>query len=261
MPRRVVRVLPFWILGLSEALVKNVRPGSGSANAGGARLVQPMSFTHKLRICNAYPFQAALEVFRGGAERLTVNGSLPYKACHDYIPQLKKGDKLEFKVGDSSAGNFTVSDLPNNDATLLLVIHRHDTLSTSVSFESHVFSNLQSAQVAVIDAYKGRAKVTTRIMDAAGQRSNARNEEIGFDSVVAVDPGVYEVELDGQNGTLGKSQLVAKSHESYVVLRMGIEAQTGQSYPQELVVFPRSAAIASTPGLLVMLLVAAFFAS
>jgi len=40
---------------------------------------------------------------------------------------LKAVDKLEFKVGDSSAGTFAVSDLPNNDAVLLLVIHRHDT--------------------------------------------------------------------------------------------------------------------------------------
>ena len=66
----------------------------------------------------------------------------------------RSGDKLEFKVGDASAGTFSVSDLPNNDAVLLLVIHRHDTLSTAVSFESHVFASLQNAQVAIIDTYK-----------------------------------------------------------------------------------------------------------
>ena len=39
-------------------------------------------------------------------------------------------------------GTLAVSDLPNYDATLLLVIYRHDTLSTAVSFESYVFTNL-----------------------------------------------------------------------------------------------------------------------
>ena len=35
---------------------------------------------------------------------------------------MKAGDKLEFRVGDANAGTFSVSDLPNNDAVLVLVI-------------------------------------------------------------------------------------------------------------------------------------------
>merc|ERR1719163_1514066 len=95
---------------------------------------------------------------------------MPYKACEDFASQLKPGDKLEFRVGDSTAGTFSVSDLPNNDAVLMLLIHRHDTLSTAVSFESHVFANLLNAQIAVIDTYKGAAKSTLKIQDTANAK-------------------------------------------------------------------------------------------
>merc|ERR1719478_686368 len=102
---------------------------------------------------------------RGKNEKLT-NEAMPYKNCKDFKTQMKAGDKLEFKVGDANAGTFSVSDLPNNDAVLLLVIYRHDTLSTAVSFESHVFANLLNAQVAVIDTYKGSGKSTMKILDS-----------------------------------------------------------------------------------------------
>merc|ERR1719264_2086690 len=120
---------------------------------------------------------------------------MPYKQCRDFVSPLQAGDKLEFKVGDTSTGTFSVSDLPNNDAVLLLVIHRHDTLSTAVSFESHVFANLLNAQVAIIDTYKGTARATPRIMAFAAANKTKPSEELRYDSVVAVNPGIYEVAL------------------------------------------------------------------
>jgi len=209
--------------------------------------VRALEFKHRLRVCNAYPFAASLDVFRGKSEKLTGDGAMPYKGCRDFMAPLKSGDKLEFKVGDASAGTFAVSDLPNNDAVLLLVVHRHDTLSTAVSFESHVFSNLANAQIVVLDTYKGKAKAHTSIMDAEShvkkdqKQDKARSEELRFDSVVAVNPGHYEVALTGDDGeTKAKTELVALNHESYVVLRTGVESQQGPKYDQELVVFPRS---------------------
>merc|ERR1719504_372231 len=120
---------------------------------------------------------------------------MPYKSCRDMTYALKAGDKLEFKIGDATAGTFSVNDVPNNDATLFLVVHRHDTLSTAVAFESHVFSNLANPQVAIIDTYKGKARATPRIKDAEvsqGTRSG-RSEELRYNSVVAVNPGMYDV--------------------------------------------------------------------
>jgi hypothetical protein len=210
---------------------------SGSRAEG---FVRALEFKHRLRVCNAYPYASALDVFRS-KEKLTSDVPMHYRTCKDFLAPLKSGDKLEFKVGDASAGTFAVSDLPNNDAILLLVIHRHDTLSTAVSFESHVFANLLNAQVAVIDTYKGVARSTPKIMDASEKGKTSRTEELRYDSVVAVNPGVYEVELAGADGkTAAKSQLVALNHESYVVIRTGVEAQQGPAYPQELLVYPQS---------------------
>jgi len=208
------------------------------ANAGG--FVRALEFKHRLRVCNAYPYSAALDVIRGKDEKLN-EAPMHYKTCKDFLAPLQSGDKLDFRVGDASAGTFSVSDLPQNDATLLLVIHRHDTLSTAVSFESHVFANLMNAQVAVIDTYKGAAHAVPNIMDFAAKGKTSRNEELRYDSVVAINPGLYEVDLVGSDSkSKAKAQLVALNHESYVVIRTGVEAQQGPAYPQELIVFPQS---------------------
>jgi len=203
--------------------------------------VQALKFKHRLRVCNAYPYSSALDVYRGAGEKLTDTAPMHYKTCKDFVAPLRSGDKLEFKVGDSSAGTFSVSDLPSNDATLLLVISRHDTLSTAVSFESHVFANLNNAQVAIIDTYKGAEKASPTIMDVAAKGKTSRSEELRYDSVVAINPGMYNVHLMGADGKdKAQSQLVALNHESYVVIRTGVAAQQGPAYPQELLIYPNS---------------------
>jgi len=213
------------------------KKGLGYHRAG-STFVRALEFQHKLRVCNAYPYAAPIDLFRG-KEQLT-SQAMPYKSCEDFSTNLKAGDKIEFRVGDANAGTFSVSDLPNNDAVLLLVIHRHDTLSTAVNFESHVFANLLNAQVAVIDTYKGTEKSSVKIQDSKDAKS-ARKEDLRYDSVVAVNPGEYMVTLTSTDGKVANTQsLVALNRESYVVLRVGVEAQSGQSYPEELLVYPKS---------------------
>jgi hypothetical protein len=228
-----------FMLVLSQAANVALGASGGSLRFGhlGSQLVKGLEFKHRLRVCNAYPYAAPLDVLRG-KEKLTAN-AMPYKSCVDFKTQLKAGDKLAFKVGDANAGVFSVSDLPNNDAVLLLVIYRHDTLSTAVSFESHVFANLLNAQVAVIDTYKGSAKSSLKIMDDE-QAKTARAESLRYDSVVALNSGKYQCLLEGTDGKVSQEGLVALNRESYVILRVGVEAQAGQSYPQEIVVYPKS---------------------
>jgi len=205
--------------------------------------VKAIEFKHRLRVCNAYAFSAAVDVYQGNGAKLT-SYPMSYKACEDFVSPLKAGDKLDFKVGENSVGSFSISDLPNNDAVLLLIIQRHDSVSTAVSFESHVFANVANAQVAVIDTYKGIKKDMPRIMDAktVGKAASkgSRTEDLRYDSVVAVSAGAYEVTLGTE-----KSPLVALDHESYVVLRIGNEHKLDalnheNLYPEELVVFPQS---------------------
>jgi len=213
----------------------------GALRHVGGSFVRALDFTHRLRVCNAYPSATALDISRGKQEMLTGDVPMPYKACRDFSAPLQSGDKLEFKVGDATAGTFAVADLPNNDAILLLVIHRHDTVSTAVSFESHVFANLANAQVAILDVYKGAAKSLPKLMDLRTDDPKENGEELRFDSVVAVNPGLYAVELEDKDGkTQAHSELVCVNQESYVVLRSGVEAAHGTSFPQELIVFPQS---------------------
>lgn len=200
-------------------------------------------FRHRLRVCNAYPYSSAMDVYIRGGDKLTDEQPMQYKSCRDFVSNMQAGDKVDFKVGEVSAGTFSVSDLPNNDAILLLVIYRHDTLTTAVSFQSHVFANLLNAQLAIIDTYKGVEHATPRIMDVLSQAPDGqrRSEELRFNSVVAVNPGIYELELHGQDHAPPKvAPLVALNRESYVVLRTGVEAQQGPSFPEEIIIYPKS---------------------
>jgi hypothetical protein len=209
-----------------------------SEKSVGKAFVKALEFKRRLRVCNAYPYPTAMELFKG-AEKIS-DEPLAYKDCKDFGLDLTPGDKLLFKVGSANAGTFSVSDLPNNDAVLLLIVYRHDTLSTAVSFESHVYANLLNAQVAVVDTYKGTDKALLKINDHEDAKTS-RSEELRFDSVVAVNPGKYDAVLVSPEGeTLATMPFVALNRESYVILRTGVKAQQGTSYEQSLVVFPQS---------------------
>eukprot|EP00929_Paragymnodinium_shiwhaense_P027816 TRINITY_DN16240_c0_g1_i1.p1 TRINITY_DN16240_c0_g1~~TRINITY_DN16240_c0_g1_i1.p1 ORF type:complete len:305 (+),score=68.99 TRINITY_DN16240_c0_g1_i1:38-916(+) len=215
---------------------------NGNSTADASSFVRSLEFRHTLRVCNAYPSENQVDVYQSDSK--ITEGSMPYKACQEFQKvQLHTGDRLLFKIGEAVEGSFVVADLPNNDAVLMLVIYRHDASSTAVAFESHVFANLVNAQIAVLDTYKGKAQSKAWIRDKAGQKT-ARNEELRYDSVVAVNAGVYNVALartSSQKTTMAKHQLVALNRESYVVLRVGLEAGKGRhSYPEEVVVFPNS---------------------
>jgi len=208
----------------------------------GSTFISSLQFKIVLRLCNAYPYTHPMDVYLG-KEKLTET-SLAYKSCGEYHPNLKVGDKLDFKVDDASAGSFTVSELPSNDAILVLIIYRHDTRSTAVSFESHVFANLLNAQLAVLDAYKGSAQAVPKIRDVKEHIEKdqvVRSEELRYNSVVAVNQGLYEVVLAAPNGEKKAThELVAINRESYLVVRCGVESEVGQAFPQELMVYPHS---------------------
>jgi len=212
-------------------------------------VIETLQFRHRLRACNAYPYPAAIDVHRGD-EDLTGGTPLKYKECRDFLAHLHDGDRIIFSVGGTGAGTFLVNRLPNNDAILLLVIKRHDTLSTAVAFDSHVFAHTLNAQVVVIDTYQGQAVSTLSIMDSdSGGSGNSRSEDLRYNTVVAVNSGIYHMVLESDQGaTKARSDLVVLNRECYVVLRTGIEAQQGPSYEQELIVFPRSSVLALMGG-------------
>merc|ERR1719359_805722 len=96
----------------------------------------------------------------------------------------------------------------------------------------------------MIDTYRGAAKAVPHIQDTKAYHDKSqvqRSEELRYNSVVAVNEGLYEVTLEGTDGKKKAShELVALNKESYMVMRCGVEAAQGQSYPEELMVFPQS---------------------
>lgn len=225
--------------------------------------VKKLEFNHRLRVCNAYPYGAALDVFRA-QEKLT-DEPMKYKDCREFNIKLLMGDKLLFKVGEQNVGTFSVATMPENDAILLLVISRHDTLSTAVKFDSHVFANLLNAQLATIDTYKGAKKSNLKIEDVSENADETklaqRSEDLRMDSVVAINPGVYNAVIYGGKDGRSKQKVTFTAHnrEAYTVLRVGVEAQKGSSYPEEIIVFPQSSLSAACSLTSVTLLMFAIF--
>jgi len=204
-----------------------------------ASFLRREELSHRLRVCNAYASTNEVEVFLGNV-RLT-DTPMPYKTCRELPAQLQAGDRLQFKVGTEGVSSFAVNDLPSNDAVLLLVIYRHDALTDTIAFESHVFANLINAQIAVLDTYKGKKSAATPSIKDVQNAKTSRKEELRYDSVVAVNPGLYEVVLP-EDAVAPKNvtaqELVALNRESYLVLRVGMESD--EAYPEDLLVFPHS---------------------
>jgi len=238
-----ITLVASWLQDGAAIATTAVRARQGS-NGTSAGFIRGLTFRHRLRICNAYPFGAAINVRRGETD-ITGSSPLLYKDCNDFRIELHVGDRLEFLVNEAGAGIFAINELPNANAVLLLVMHRHDTLSTAVSFQSHVYATLVNPQIAVIDTYQGHARSVPQIMDAEDAASGrSRSEDLRYSSAVAVNPGVYKLALVGEDGhERAKSDLVALNRESYVVLRVGVDAKQGPSYDEELVVFPRSSVL------------------
>lgn len=205
--------------------------------------ISALEFQQSLRVCNAYPYNAALDLYLG-KQKLTQD-PLGFKQCQEFKPKLDAGAKVDFKVGDSTVGTFTITELPQSDAVLGLVVFRHDAVSTAVSFESHVFADSDQPQVAVIDTFRGPSKEVDgelRIEDHSEAKTN-RSEILRFNTVVAVAPGQYDLELrDSRGRPTARSSMVTSEHESYMVLRTGVNARQGQDYGQEIIVFPETQA-------------------
>jgi len=188
----------------------------------------------QLRLCNAYAWSAPLEMRRVQEPKL-VEYPLPYKECHDYSLPLSDGDELSFRAGDLNIGTFFVRGLPKAPAMLLLVPHRKDPNSMAVVFDSHMYTEGQYPQVALVDAYTGAGQSPLYLQE------KDHREELRFNSVITLTPGDYEVSL-GSNATklpAKAAKLKALVQEKYVVIRVGNTLNsTGMATDEDMVVFP-----------------------
>lgn len=196
--------------------------------------LRALEFKRTLRLCNAYPLKDKLDVFRGD-DRMEV-GSLAYQECQEFsdpVKAVKEGDRLEFRVAGRSLGTFTISELPESDSTLLLVVHRKMVSTEAVEFTSHMFAPSKQAQVAVLDVYKGNEKGQPTIMKGDSV------EKLVFGTVMSVNSGAYKVALKSDFDTKESvTDFGVKDGVDYVIMRTGV-AGSDPKYRQQLVVYPK----------------------
>jgi hypothetical protein len=195
-----------------------------------------------LIICNAYAFQKALDVYIVGSHtKITTQGPLAYKECDDFKIPLADGEEIEFKAGDIAVGSFFTTKLPRSSASLLLIPHRRHPSSLSATFDSHTFNDLHSAQIAIIDAFRGQEKGRLNIMDTEhSQSEEKRVEELQFNSVVVLKPGKYDITLEGNNTTAKTLPLEVSDQTVNVLMRVGNDDGTGKGasfFSPDLVAF------------------------
>jgi len=223
-------------------------------------VLRPETPTRALRICNAFVNKQPLKVrCLRTAEDM---GTLAYKECKDHQLPLQEGDQIQFKSDTADVGTFAVAGLPRSPVTLLLIVSNKKGHGSMAAFKSHAFADGAdgTAQVAVVDTYQGVniTDVSVRIRDEVQKTGDEASlgEELPLNSVVAVSPGNYRVELAGGDGKpVSFTSLDAQAKVSYVVMRVGGE---DEGSPQEVVVFPQMSSAARVGTFLAMFLSVAF---
>ncbi len=70
--------------------------GGAFGGSDNHEFLHPVSFSQKLRVCNAYADSGAVDVYKN-QEKVTREG-MKFKDCQDLETNLRAGDKLKFKV-------------------------------------------------------------------------------------------------------------------------------------------------------------------
>lgn len=265
-----VLVLVLALAGVECELSRSVRGHSPDQS-----LVMVPKFQHKLRACNAYTDADPMEVVLvsgGKRANLTQAGLLPYKECADFPATMSSGDNVEFRLRGSFAGAFVVQKLPQNDAELLLVVHRRSPGTRAPAFTSHVFAPISevpagASQVVILDTYKGAAKSSFSVREIKGTEDKPERKEelLAYNAAMSVKVGSYDCVLkmkyNAQDGTSAKEltkPLEVEEGQSYVAIRVGEENLPGRGFGENLVVFPHSSAlrfcVSGVLGLLALLL-------
>lgn len=212
----------------------------------------------KLRICNAYASADPLDIYHVKSKHdLTAGMPLPYKQCRDFQVNLEEGDQLDFKSHQVDMGTFYATGLPTTQASLLLIPHRRTPSSIAMTFDSHAFAALDSAQIAVVDAYRGPQAGSVQIFNPSAR------EDLEYNSVVALNPGKYQLALMGGSGqNVTSLDFHVKPKETYVAMRVGIEdeqdAAKAAAFPMELIIFPNAAHLAQLKILTIAIIFATF---
>jgi len=218
--------------GSGAALEKKVN----SADDALTVLAHVPTIEQSLRICNAYASVKALDIWHVQTKRKLTTEPLAYRQCIDSEVALDEGDQLDFKAGDLDMGTFYATGLPRQHTSLLLISRRKSPGSSAMAFDSHAFADLQTAQVAVVDAYAGQHKATMQITNPGAV------EDLEYNTVVSLNPGDYQLSLLGDQQNATKYAFPAAPARNYVAMRVGVEKNSAdENFPMELIIFPNGA--------------------
>lgn len=176
---------------------------------------------------------------------------LPYKQCRDYDITLTDGDRLDFKIDGVTMGTFNAVGLPTEQTSLVLIPRRRSPGSLAMSFDSHAFVPLETAQVAVVDSYRGHQQGSMRIIN------DLYEEDLQYNSVIALKQGLYHLLLKGEAGqNVTSLDFAVTPGQTYVAMRVGVDdvqdADQATAFPMELIVFPQNSARSGQLHLLVI---------
>lgn len=227
--------------------------------AASESVIKPLSFDQRLLVCNAYPHKTPVKVSKNKGDEVLPGGGLKFNECEYASTGVKAHDKLDFELADLGVeGTFEVGTLPESDAVLLLVLEKRDAKSSVVAFQSFAFPSSkdadESAQLAVIDTYKGEARMPHLKMSdhISGQKDkdvSKRVEELNFNRVYAVEGGSYDASVMDTLEDKAAEKKVEKfstmlkldKGKDYVVIRTGDD----KDFPQSLIAFPPASSSAA----------------
>jgi len=263
----------------SFATRKSLRPAATLKAPIDKDVVQPLRFQQELLVCNAYPSDMQMTLKQNGQAMLSrEQNGLSFRDCKQVSTNIKQKDKLDFVLeGAGVEGTFEVGELPNSDATLLLVVERRDARTPLVAFQSFAFPKRaegKDAQLAVIDTYKGNSSMPHLRMEdhIAGKEQRTvskRVEQLNFNRIYAIEEGTYDASISDhvqaakggdmamlEERVTGKRMLHMTKSRNYIVMRTGDD----RHFPQSLVIFPppevKSSAVMNAPVYMALLLIA-----
>lgn len=218
------------------------------------KIVQPMVYDQRLLVCNAFQAEtdAPISLSKNGDVVFIEGEALAYEECRYAPVSVRKGDKLDFATTDNIAGGtFEVTDLPEQDAMLLLVLQNSMNQSfplTSQSFTFPLHNTGGKAKLAVVDATAGRRGALLHIARSLPTKDDS---DIDFNQVYELDNGTYSVSLQAMPGPEGAAHdlphglelgkhahrlLNLQGDRDYVLLRIGGE----RGEEEHFITFPGS---------------------
>jgi len=206
--------------------VERAQVGGTQENAlaalAGTRVQDDVVTTHNLTICNAYADRKPLSAYTVNTRVKLTEEPIQYQTCKKIQLQLEEGERIDFKLGGLSVGNFRASGLPYVASSLLMIPYHANNDTMTAAIASHMFSQSdERAQVTVLDAYGGKTGIM-KVEQASGR--SKQSVELKSGQLLKLKEGSYNFLLTDEHGkTIKKVSLDAEAYKQYVVMHVGSE--------------------------------------